>query len=75
MLHDGEEIRAPLVLSSMDVKRTFLESVEERDLPGEFVQVGSDQGLEEFELRDRPERRAAAYTLQAANGAPATLTP
>jgi phytoene dehydrogenase-like protein len=38
VLHDGEEIRAPLVLSSMDVRRTFLESVEEKELPGDFVQ-------------------------------------
>ncbi len=38
VLDDGEEIRAPLVVSNMDVKRTFLESVEEKDLPGEFVQ-------------------------------------
>ena len=37
-LHDGEEIHAPQVLSSMDVKRTFLESVDEKELPGEFVQ-------------------------------------
>jgi phytoene dehydrogenase-like protein len=37
-LHDGEEVHAPLVLSSMDVKRTFLESVDEKELPGEFVQ-------------------------------------
>ncbi len=38
VLHDGEEIRATRVLSSMDVKRTFLESVDEKELPGEFVQ-------------------------------------
>ncbi len=38
VLHDGEEIHASQVLSSMDVKRTFLESVDEKELPGEFVQ-------------------------------------
>jgi phytoene dehydrogenase-like protein len=38
VLHTGEEIRASRVLSSMDVKRTFLQSVEEKELPGEFVQ-------------------------------------
>jgi phytoene dehydrogenase-like protein len=37
-LHDGEEVHAPLVLSSMDVRRTFLDSVEPGELPGEFVQ-------------------------------------
>ena len=38
VLHTGEEIHASRVLSSMDVKRTFLQSVEEKELPGEFVQ-------------------------------------
>jgi phytoene dehydrogenase-like protein len=37
-LHDGEEVHAPLVLSSMDVRRTFLDSVDPGELPGEFVQ-------------------------------------
>ncbi|MDE2221118.1 MAG: NAD(P)/FAD-dependent oxidoreductase, partial [Gammaproteobacteria bacterium] len=36
-LGDGEEIRARLVLSNMDVKRTFLGAVDERELPGEFL--------------------------------------
>jgi len=36
-LADGEEIFAPTVVSSMDVRRTFLNSMDESDLPGEFV--------------------------------------
>jgi len=38
VLHTGEEIHASRVLSSMDVKRTFLQAVDEKELPGEFVQ-------------------------------------
>ncbi len=37
VLENGEEIRAKLVVSNLDVKRTFLKLVEERDLPGDFV--------------------------------------
>jgi phytoene dehydrogenase-like protein len=36
-LADGEEIRAATVVSSMDVKRTFLGLVEPADLPTEFL--------------------------------------
>lgn len=36
-LADGEEIFASTVVSSMDVRRTFLNSMDESDLPGEFV--------------------------------------
>jgi phytoene dehydrogenase-like protein len=36
-LASGEEIRAPIVISNMDVKRTFLGTVEERELPPDFV--------------------------------------
>ncbi len=38
-LADGEEIRAPTVVSGMDVKRTFLSLVDASDLPAEFVQA------------------------------------
>jgi phytoene dehydrogenase-like protein len=37
VLADGEEIRAPLVISNADVKRTFLKLVEERELPDIFL--------------------------------------
>jgi phytoene dehydrogenase-like protein len=37
VLEDGEEVRASIVVSSMDVKRTFLGLVPEKHLPGEFV--------------------------------------
>jgi len=37
VLAGGEEIRAPIVVSNLDVKRTFLESVDPRELPGEFL--------------------------------------
>jgi phytoene dehydrogenase-like protein len=37
LLDDGEEIHAPLVLSNMDVRRTFLQSMDARELPEEFL--------------------------------------
>ncbi|MGZ9811412.1 phytoene desaturase family protein [Pseudoroseicyclus sp. H15] len=36
-LEDGEVIRATRVISGMDAKRTFLKTMDEGDLPGEFV--------------------------------------
>lgn len=36
-LGDGEEIYARTVVSNMDVKRTFLETMDSQDLPDEFV--------------------------------------
>ena len=36
-LDDGEEIYARTVVSNMDVKRTFLETMDSHDLPDEFV--------------------------------------
>ncbi|NDV00225.1 phytoene desaturase family protein [Pseudoroseicyclus tamaricis] len=36
-LEDGEVIRASRVISGMDAKRTFLGTMDEGDLPGEFV--------------------------------------
>ena len=38
VLASGEELEAPLVVSNLDVKRTFLESIEPRHLPSEFIQ-------------------------------------
>ncbi len=37
VLDNGDEIRGRRVISNMDVKRTFLKHVEEKELPGEFV--------------------------------------
>jgi phytoene dehydrogenase-like protein len=37
-LADGEEIHAPIVISNLDVRRTFLETMQAKDLPDEFVQ-------------------------------------
>lgn len=37
-LQNGEEILASTVVSNMDVKRTFLEAMDARDLPSEFVE-------------------------------------
>ena len=37
VLEGGEEIRGRLVVSNMDVKRTFLKCVEEKELPPAFV--------------------------------------
>mgnify|MGYP000016893085 CR=1 FL=1 len=36
-LSDGSELEAKVVLSNLDVKRTFLETVDEKELPGDFV--------------------------------------
>ncbi len=36
-LADGEELFARTIVSNMDVKRTFLTCMDEKDLPGEFV--------------------------------------
>ncbi len=37
VLESGEEIRARVVVSGLDPRRTFLQLVEPRELPGEFV--------------------------------------
>jgi phytoene dehydrogenase-like protein len=37
-LADGEEIHSPVVLSNLDVRRTFLQTVRAEHLPGEFLQ-------------------------------------
>ena len=37
VLASGEEIRARIVVSNLDVRRTFLESMDPADLPDEFV--------------------------------------
>src|ERR1019366_6009947 len=37
VLEDGEEIRAPLVISNLDVRRTFLKTMDAKDLPVEFL--------------------------------------
>jgi phytoene dehydrogenase-like protein len=39
VLANGEEILAKTVVSNMDVKRTFLKTVAESDLPADFVQA------------------------------------
>jgi phytoene dehydrogenase-like protein len=39
VLEDGTEIRAKLVLSNADPKRTFLGMVPERELPGDFIHL------------------------------------
>ncbi len=37
-LANGDEIHAQLVVSNLDVRRTFLDSMDPQDLPGEFLQ-------------------------------------
>jgi phytoene dehydrogenase-like protein len=37
-LQDGEEIHAAIVVSNLDVRRTFLETMQARHLPDEFVE-------------------------------------
>ena len=39
VLDTGEEIRAARVVSNMDVRRTFLKHVEEKELPDPFLQA------------------------------------
>src|SRR3712207_8263668 len=36
-LEDGTELRAPIVVSALDPRRTFLELVDPRGLPGEQI--------------------------------------
>jgi phytoene dehydrogenase-like protein len=38
VLEDGEEIRAPVVVSNLDLKRTFLQTVAAEHLPAEFLE-------------------------------------
>lgn len=38
VLAGGDELHADLVVSNMDVRRTFLNTVDARELPGEFVE-------------------------------------
>src|SRR3984885_6843103 len=38
VLEDGEELHARIVVSNLDVKRTFLESMDPKDLPQEFLE-------------------------------------
>jgi len=45
-LANGDEVRADLVLSNADPRRTFLELVGEKHLPGEFV-----EGIRRFRFR------------------------
>ncbi len=45
-LEDGTEVRAPIVASNMDVKRTFLRHVDRRALPPEFTGA-----VERFKIR------------------------
>src|SRR6185437_6574195 len=37
VLADGEELQASLVVSNLDVRRTFLRTMEQKDLPEEFL--------------------------------------
>jgi phytoene dehydrogenase-like protein len=36
-LEDGEEVRGRIVISNLDVKRTFLNCMDPKDLPGDFL--------------------------------------
>jgi phytoene dehydrogenase-like protein len=38
VLENGDELRAPIVLSNADPRRTFLSLVESKELPGEYVE-------------------------------------
>jgi phytoene dehydrogenase-like protein len=37
VLEDGEQIAAPLVISNLDVRRTYLETMDAKDLPDDFL--------------------------------------
>ena len=56
VLANGEEIRAPLVISNMDVKRTFLKLVEEKELPADFLKQREE--LQDPRLVGQGEHRA-----------------
>jgi phytoene dehydrogenase-like protein len=45
-LENGDELQAPIVVSAMDVKRTFLASMDRSDLPEHFV-----RRIENFKIR------------------------
>jgi phytoene dehydrogenase-like protein len=45
-LENGDELQAPIVVSAMDVKRTFLTSMDRSDLPEHFV-----RRVENFKIR------------------------
>ncbi len=45
-LSDGREILAPIVLSNLDVRRTFLKAMDPQDLPAEFL-----DGVRRFKIR------------------------
>ncbi|MFT3671133.1 phytoene desaturase family protein [Aestuariivirga sp.] len=45
-LANGDSFEAPLVISNMDVKRTFLKHVDEKHLPGDFV-----KSVKRFKIR------------------------
>ncbi len=45
-LEGGEEINAPVVVSNLDVRRTFLNTMDAKDLPEEFV-----RRVREFKIR------------------------
>ncbi len=46
LLEDGTRIDAPTVVSNLDVKRTFLQSMDRQDLPPAFV-----ESVEKFKIR------------------------
>ena len=46
VLADGEQIHAKKILSNMDVRRTFLETIDSRELPPDFVRQ-----VENFKIR------------------------
>jgi phytoene dehydrogenase-like protein len=45
-LESGEELQAPVVVSGLDPRRTFLQLVEEKELPGDLV-----EGIKRYKFR------------------------
>jgi phytoene dehydrogenase-like protein len=45
-LRNGDELRAPIVVSALDPRRTFVDLVEEKELPGDLV-----EGIRRYKFR------------------------
>ena len=62
-LTSGEEIRATLVISNLDVRRTFLKTMDPKDLPDEFLRPGAEfQDPRIVRQAQHRARRAAALS-------------
>ena len=54
VLANGDEVRAPRVVSSLDAQLTFLRLMDAADLPADVPRVGDAPRLRERQLQDQP---------------------